>query len=158
MRKSFSLLLAGSLLAASFAVTSAPSRAQSAGSIAVLLPDSASSARWEADDRRFFEAAFKAAGVSYSIVNAGGDKSKQLTQAEQAITNGAKVILLVNLDSVATGQIIPFDDVHIHFGKGQTETEVKLPPGTYQLTLQFADGFHLSYGQEMSRSLKVTVR
>ena len=106
MRKSFSLLLAGSLLAASFAVTSAPSRAQSAGSIAVLLPDSASSARWEADDRRFFEAAFKAAGVSYSIVNAGGDKSKQLTQAEQAITNGAKVILLVNLDSGSGAAII----------------------------------------------------
>ena len=33
------------------------------GSIAVLLPDSASSARWEADDRRFFEQAFDAAGV-----------------------------------------------------------------------------------------------
>ena len=36
------------------------------GSIAVLLPDSASSARWEADDRRFFEEAFEAAGVEYT--------------------------------------------------------------------------------------------
>ncbi|MFZ0549062.1 MAG: hypothetical protein WAM60_26685, partial [Candidatus Promineifilaceae bacterium] len=42
------------------------------GSIAVLLPDSASSARWEADDRRFFEQAFDAAGVDYTIVNAEG--------------------------------------------------------------------------------------
>jgi len=76
------------------------------GSIAVLLPDSASSARWEADDRRFLAAAFDAAGVSYSIVNAEGDAATQLTQAEQAITNGAKVILMVNLDSGSGAAII----------------------------------------------------
>jgi D-xylose transport system substrate-binding protein len=74
--------------------------------IAVLLPDSASSARWENDDRRFLAAAFDAAGVSYSIVNAEGDAATQLTQAEQAITNGAKVILMVNLDSGSGAQII----------------------------------------------------
>ncbi|MCO5205180.1 MAG: substrate-binding domain-containing protein [Anaerolineae bacterium] len=76
------------------------------GSIAVLLPDSASSARWEADDRRFFEEAFEAAGVEYTIVNAEGDARNQQTQAEQAITNGAKVILLVNLDSGSGAAII----------------------------------------------------
>ncbi|NWF71268.1 MAG: sugar ABC transporter substrate-binding protein, partial [Chloroflexi bacterium] len=75
--------------------------AQTTAEIAVLLPDSASSARWEADDRRFFAAAFDAAGVSYSIVNAEGDARVQLTQAEQAITNGARVLLLVNLDSAS---------------------------------------------------------
>jgi D-xylose transport system substrate-binding protein len=76
------------------------------GMIAVLLPDSASSARWEADDRRFFEEAFEAAGVEYMIVNAEGDARTQQTQAEQAITNGAKVILLVNLDSGSGAAII----------------------------------------------------
>jgi D-xylose transport system substrate-binding protein len=76
------------------------------GSIAVLLPDSASSARWEADDRRFLEAAFQEAGVEYTIVNAEGDAATQVTQAEQAITNGAKVILMVNLDSGSGAAII----------------------------------------------------
>ncbi len=76
------------------------------GSIWVLLPDSASSARWETDDRRFFEAAFEAAGVEYNIVNAEGDARTQQTQAEQAITAGAKVILLVNLDSGSGAAII----------------------------------------------------
>ena len=76
------------------------------GMIAVLLPDSASSARWEADDRRFFEEAFEAAGVEYQIVNAEGDARNQQTQAEQAITNGAEVILLVNLDSGSGAAII----------------------------------------------------
>ncbi len=76
------------------------------GSIWVLLPDSASSDRWETDDRRFFSEAFEAAGVEYNIVNAEGDARTQQTQAEQAITAGAKVILLVNLDSGSGAAII----------------------------------------------------
>ncbi|MEM9774551.1 MAG: substrate-binding domain-containing protein, partial [Chloroflexota bacterium] len=79
---------------------------EDAGSIWVLLPDSASSARWETDDRRFFEQAFDAAGVEYNIVNAEGDAATQQTQAEQAITAGAGVILMVNLDSGSGAAII----------------------------------------------------
>jgi len=51
-------------------------------------------------------AAFDAAGVDYSIVNAEGDARTQLTQAEQAITNGARVLLMVNLDSASGAAII----------------------------------------------------
>jgi D-xylose transport system substrate-binding protein len=76
------------------------------GSIWVLLPDSASSDRWEKDDRRFFEEAFKAEGVEYNIVNAEGDANTQLQQAEQAINAGAKVILLVNLSPESGATII----------------------------------------------------
>ena len=76
------------------------------GSIWVLLPDSASSDRWEKDDRRFFEESFDEAGVEYNIVNAEGDANTQLQQAEQAINAGAKVILLVNLSSESGATII----------------------------------------------------
>ena len=76
------------------------------GSIWVLLPDSASSDRWEKDDRRFFEEAFGEAGVEFNIVNAEGDAGTQLQQAEQAINAGAKVILLVNLSSESGATII----------------------------------------------------
>src|SRR5918994_6289090 len=72
---------------------------EEAGKVAVLLPDSKSSVRWETVDRPFLRKAFDDAGVEADIVNAEGDKSTQQQQAEQAITNGAKVILLVNLDS-----------------------------------------------------------
>ena len=65
----------------------------------VLLPDTKSSVRWESFDRPLLEAAFKSAGVPVTIENAQGDKSTQQQQAEQLITNGAKVLLLVNLDS-----------------------------------------------------------
>jgi D-xylose transport system substrate-binding protein len=77
----------------------ASSATSSAGKVAVLLPDSKSSVRWETVDRPFLKAAFAKAGISATIQNAEGDKSAQQQQAEQAITNGAKVLLLVNLDS-----------------------------------------------------------
>src|SRR5215210_3240437 len=70
-----------------------------ADKVAVLLPDTKSSVRWESFDRPLLQQAFKAAGVPVTIQNAQGDKSTQQQQAEQAITNGAKVILLTNLDS-----------------------------------------------------------
>jgi D-xylose transport system substrate-binding protein len=72
---------------------------EAAGKVAVLLPDSKSSVRWETVDRPFLKQAFDAAGVDSEIQNAEGDKATQQQQAEQAITNGAKVLLLVNLDS-----------------------------------------------------------
>jgi D-xylose transport system substrate-binding protein len=74
--------------------------------VAVLLPDTKSSVRWETVDRPLLEKALKANGVDPTIVNAQGDKSTQQQQAEQAITNGAKVILLVNLDSGSGAAIL----------------------------------------------------
>jgi len=100
--KLIGLALLVMMLSMSFNIVAAQDTIQ----VAVLLPDSASSARWENDDRRFLSAAFDDAGVSYSIVNAEGDRQTQITQAEQAITNGAQVILLVNLDSGSGAAII----------------------------------------------------
>ena len=88
---------AAGLTAVSASASTARHTANSA--VCVLLPDSKSSVRWETQDRRYLAAAFKAAGVSSTIVNAEGDAQKQRSQADQCLTNGAKVILLVNLDS-----------------------------------------------------------
>jgi len=76
------------------------------GSIWVLLPDSASSPRWEADDRRYFEEIFTEADVEHTIVNAENDAAQQQAQAEQAIADGASVILLVSIDTGSGATII----------------------------------------------------
>jgi D-xylose transport system substrate-binding protein len=76
------------------------------GSIWVLLPDSATSPRWESDDRRYFEQAFQEADVEFNIVNAEGDAAQQQSQAEQAISDGASVILLVSNDTGSGATII----------------------------------------------------
>jgi len=73
--------------------------------VGVILPDSKSSARWETADRKYLEAAFKAAGVEYDIQNAQNDKSAFQTIADQMITNGATVLMIVNLDS-GTGKAV----------------------------------------------------
>jgi D-xylose transport system substrate-binding protein len=77
-----------------------------AGKVAVLLPDTQSSVRWETQDRRYLDQAFKAAGVPHTIVNAQGDPATQRSQADQALTNGAKVVLLVDLDPGSGAAII----------------------------------------------------
>jgi hypothetical protein len=66
--------------------------------------------------------------------------------------------LLINAAPIKAGEVIPMDDKHIHFGKGQTETELTLPPGNYTLTMQFANGLHQAYGPGMNKEIKVTVK
>jgi D-xylose transport system substrate-binding protein len=73
--------------------------------VGVILPDSASSARWETADRPYLEQAFKNAGVQYDIQNAQGDKAAFQTIADQMITNGATALMIVNLDS-GTGKAV----------------------------------------------------
>lgn len=65
--------------------------------------------------------------------------------------------LIIDAEGIASGQVVPMDAQHKHYGKGQTSTEVKLAPGKHTLRLQFADGLHRSYGPEMSTAISVTV-
>ena len=72
------------------------------GKVAVLLPDTESSARYEAFDRPYLQQAFEAAGMNSGdiiIQNAQGGASTMQTQAEAAITDGAVVLLVDALDS-----------------------------------------------------------
>jgi D-xylose transport system substrate-binding protein len=73
--------------------------------VGVILPDSKSSARWETADRKYLTDAFKAAGVDYDIQNAQNDKNAFQTIADQMITNGVTVLMIVNLDS-GTGKAV----------------------------------------------------
>ena len=67
--------------------------------------------------------------------------------------------LLIDIgDSIPMGTVIPTDAQHMHFGKGQTTTEVTLSPGKHVLTLQFADGMHRSYGSKLAATIHITVK
>lgn len=78
----------------------------SGGKVGVILPDSASSARWETNDRPMLEAAFKKAGVQYDIQNAGGDKSRFQSIADGMISQKVKVLMIVNLDNETGAAVI----------------------------------------------------
>jgi len=65
--------------------------------------------------------------------------------------------VLVNRGAMRKGKVIPTDKTHLHYGKGQTEASIKLAPGDYRLTMQFADGLHRSYGPRLSATIRVRV-
>jgi D-xylose transport system substrate-binding protein len=79
--------------------SSGDSSAAASGKVGVILPDTTTSPRWEANDRPSLEAAFKDAGVDYDIQNAEGDTGKFGTICDGMINEGVKVLMIVNLDS-----------------------------------------------------------
>lgn len=66
--------------------------------------------------------------------------------------------ILIDIDSIATGTVVPKDSVHLHFGNAQHAAEVKLTPGKHTLTLQFADAMHRSYGSKLTSKVTLNVK
>lgn len=67
----------------------------------VILPDAASSPRWESLDRPALEKAFTDAGFEADIQNAQGDTNKYATIADQQLTKGCGVMVLVDYNGAA---------------------------------------------------------
>lgn len=67
--------------------------------------------------------------------------------------------LLLNTDLPPLDQPIPSDDNHLHFGKGQTETVLDLPPGTHTLQLILGDHMHIPHEPAViSERITITVK
>jgi D-xylose transport system substrate-binding protein len=103
------LVLGGALAACGSSNNSSTSGggSGSGGKIALLLPET-KTARYEAEDRPLFTKRVQAICSSCSIIysNADQDASKQQQQAEAAITNGAKVLVLDPVDSASAAAIV----------------------------------------------------
>ena len=68
--------------------------------------------------------------------------------------------LLVDTDlsEVNLNAPMPATDKILHFGKGQTETSLTLPPGKHTLEMVFADYLHQSFDPPLhSKKITVTV-
>ncbi|MGD2073653.1 MAG: DUF4399 domain-containing protein [Gammaproteobacteria bacterium] len=67
--------------------------------------------------------------------------------------------LLIDTDLPPLDQEIPSDRNHIHFGAGQTETRIELPPGTHTLQLLMGDQNHMPHDPPVySKKITVYVR
>jgi D-xylose transport system substrate-binding protein len=75
--------------------------------IALLLPEN-ETPRYESDDRPDFEAKVEEICEDCEILysNAGGDASKQQSQAEAALTQGAEVLVLDPMDAKSAAAIV----------------------------------------------------
>ena len=58
--------------------------------------------------------------------------------------------LLVDTDLPPLDQPIPNDENHLHFGGGQTEVDLSLPPGPHTLQLLLGDADHIQVRAELN--------
>lgn len=86
-----------------------------------------------------------------------GIKIRPAGEAPDEMTSGHHH-LIIDGGPTPAGVPVPADAKNIHFGKGEGETELTLPPGDHTLTLQFADGAHRSFGDKMSATIKIKVK
>ena len=80
------------------ASSSAPAGAGASGKVGVILPETASSARWEAFDKPMLQAALAAQGFEADVQNAQGDAQKFSTLADGFISSGVKVLIIAPSD------------------------------------------------------------
>ncbi|MDX2376806.1 substrate-binding domain-containing protein [Microbacterium sp. LRZ72] len=74
---------------------------EATGRACVILPDAASSPRWENFDRKYLQEGLEEAGFEVDIQNAQGDVAKYSTIADQQLTQGCGVMLLVDYQGAA---------------------------------------------------------
>ena len=78
----------------------ATSAAASGGvKVGVILPETASSARWEGFDKPLLTSAMAAEGLQADIQNAQGDEQKFSTLADGMISSGVKVLVIASITS-----------------------------------------------------------
>ncbi|MBE8522262.1 substrate-binding domain-containing protein [Amycolatopsis sp. H6(2020)] len=80
------------------ASSSAPAAGGASGKVGVILPETASSARWEAFDKPMLQAALAAQGFDADVQNAQGDAQKFSTLADGFISSGVKVLIIAPSD------------------------------------------------------------
>ncbi|WIX97683.1 substrate-binding domain-containing protein [Amycolatopsis mongoliensis] len=78
--------------------SSAPAASGANGKVGVILPETATSARWEAFDKPMLQAALSAQGFEADIQNAQGDSQKFSTLADGFISSGVKVLIIAPSD------------------------------------------------------------
>lgn len=67
--------------------------------------------------------------------------------------------LLISAGPLDMNEPIPSDRNHLHFGAGETEARIELPPGKYTLQLMLGDREHVPHNPPVqSKKITITVR
>lgn len=102
------LVAAAALGALAAGATTARAHTKKAGPLVVFLLPENVTARWESQDRPFFIAAMKKdyPSAQVKVENALNDASKQQAQAEAALAEGAKVLVVTAIDQKGAAVIV----------------------------------------------------
>ena len=85
-----------------------------------------------------------------------GLSGKGVAPAGIAKENTGHHHLLINVDDLDLSKPIPSSKNHLHFGGGQTETSIDLPPGKHELQLVLGDMYHVPHSIPLI-SEKITI-
>jgi len=108
----------------------------------------------------YFIAPSNGATVHGPVTVRFGLKGMGIAPAGVKFDNTGHHHLLVDSDfgDLKLDQPLPATDKVLHFGKGQTETTVTLPPGKHTLEIVFADYLHKSFDPPLhSKKITITV-
>jgi hypothetical protein len=99
------------------------------------------------------------AKVSSPVTVQFGLKGMGIAPAGVKIENTGHHHLLIDADAPTDlGQPLPASEKVVHFGKGQTETAVKLTPGKHTLQLLLGDSTHVPHNPPViSKKITITV-
>ena len=87
-----------------------------------------------------------------------GTEGVTVEPASQGVRDGyGHHHIIIDADLPPLDQPIPSDEQHRHFGGGQAETTLDLPPGEHTLRLLFAQGNHISYSPAITDMITITV-
>jgi hypothetical protein len=88
-----------------------------------------------------------------------GLRGMGVTHAGDAFPNSGHHHLLVDVTQpLDLNDAIPADKNHLHFGAGQTEARIELPPGKHTLQLVLGDANHIPFDPPvMSRKITITI-
>ena len=88
-----------------------------------------------------------------------GLRGMGIAPAGVAVENTGHHHLLIDTDPPPFNRPIPADAQHVHFGKGQTEAQVTLPPGSHRLQLLLADHLHIPHDPPvLSKPITIVVK
>ncbi|TMU81927.1 DUF4399 domain-containing protein [Pseudomonas fluorescens] len=97
------------------------------------------------------------ATVSQTFTVKFGTRDVALAPAGDVTKNTGHHHLLIDVDKMpAAGAPIPNDANHMHFGKAQTQADIKLAPGKHTLQLELGDSGHMPFDPPIV-SKKITV-
>lgn len=109
------------------------------------------------DARVFFKNLKDGQEVTSPVKVEMGVEGIALDPAGDLIENSGHHHIIINGEYFELGETIPMDETNLHYGGAQTEAELDLEPGTYTLTMQYANGYHQSYGKRLSAQINISV-
>jgi len=89
-----------------------------------------------------------------------GLRNMGVTHAGEDFQNSGHHHLLIDVNEpLDVNEPIPQDKNHVHFGAGQTEARIELPPGKHTLQLVLGDARHYPFNPPLvSEKISITVK